>query len=58
VQIARQCQLKLCANDEVVFQQGDEPDACYTLMRGAVSIYALNSSLSSVCRAVKAKDQK
>eukprot|EP00585_Thalassiosira_rotula_P001755 CAMPEP_0196134162 /NCGR_PEP_ID=MMETSP0910-20130528/3125_1 /TAXON_ID=49265 /ORGANISM="Thalassiosira rotula, Strain GSO102" /LENGTH=442 /DNA_ID=CAMNT_0041393993 /DNA_START=36 /DNA_END=1364 /DNA_ORIENTATION=- len=43
-QIACHCQTKLYANDEVVFHQGDEPDAYYTVIRGAVSIYALNSS--------------
>jgi len=30
-----------------VFNQGDEPDAYYTVIRGAVSIYALNSSTNN-----------
>lgn len=46
-QIARMCQVKLYGHDEVVFHQGDEPDAYYTVIRGTVSIYALNSSSSS-----------
>ena len=45
-QISLQCQLKIYAKNEVVFNQGDEPDAYYTVIRGAVSIYALNSSLA------------
>jgi len=46
-QVACHCQLKLYSFDEVVFQQGDEPDAYYTVIQGAVSIYALNSSSSN-----------
>ncbi len=38
--IAKTCYLKTYANDEVVFNQGDVPDAFYTVIRGAVSIYA------------------
>jgi hypothetical protein len=38
--------LKIYLRDEVVFHQGDEPDAYFTVIRGAVSIYALNSSLA------------
>mmetsp|Transcript_1722 Transcript_1722/g.2681 ORF Transcript_1722/g.2681 Transcript_1722/m.2681 type:complete len:99 (-) Transcript_1722:1005-1301(-) len=44
VPTACHCQMKLYANDEVVFHQGDEPDVYHTVIRGAVSIYALNSS--------------
>lgn len=42
--IAKFCQLKLYPVDQVVFHQGDEPDCYYTVIRGAVSIYALTSS--------------
>jgi len=44
IHIARFCQVKLYANDNLVFHQGDEPDAYYTVIRGAVSIYARHSS--------------
>lgn len=43
--IAALCQLKLYSHDEVVCLQGDDPDAYYTVIRGAVSIYVLNSTL-------------
>ncbi|KAL9183122.1 hypothetical protein ACHAXT_004909 [Thalassiosira profunda] len=43
-QLARSCRAKLYAFDETVFDQGDEPDAYYTVIRGAVSIYALRPS--------------
>lgn len=46
VAIAKHCQLKMYRRNDVVFLQGDEPDAYYTVIRGAVSIYALNSSLA------------
>ena len=46
VQVAKQSELKIYLRDEVVFHQGDEPDAYFTVIRGAVSIYALNSSLA------------
>eukprot|EP00957_Ditylum_brightwellii_P132578 10110496-Ditylum_brightwellii.AAC.1 len=39
--------LKCYEHDEIVFKQGDPPDAYYTVIRGAVSIYALNSSTAS-----------
>ncbi|GMH79333.1 hypothetical protein TL16_g08108 [Triparma laevis f. inornata] len=42
--IARSIQIRCCLNDEVVFRQNDPPDAYYTILRGAVSIYALMSS--------------
>ena len=37
--IALACQVKLYAYDDVVFHQGDAPDAYYTVLRGTVSIY-------------------
>jgi len=37
--IALACQVKLYAYDDVVFNQGDAPDAYYTVLRGTVSIY-------------------
>jgi hypothetical protein len=45
VTIAKQCQLKMYPRDSIIFMQGDEPDAYYTVIRGAVSIYALNANL-------------
>ena len=42
--IARAVQVKCYKNDEVVFHQNDWPDAHYTILRGAISIYALLSS--------------
>ena len=38
--IAKTCHLKTYANNEEIFRQGDIPDAYYTVIRGAVSIYA------------------
>lgn len=38
--VAKTCYVKIYADDEVIFQQGDAPDAYYTVIRGAVSIYA------------------
>jgi hypothetical protein len=38
--IARSCQTRRYAVDDVVFRQDDPPDAYYTVIRGAVSIYA------------------
>eukprot|EP00814_Leptocylindrus_danicus_P016250 CAMPEP_0116030724 /NCGR_PEP_ID=MMETSP0321-20121206/17035_1 /TAXON_ID=163516 /ORGANISM="Leptocylindrus danicus var. danicus, Strain B650" /LENGTH=632 /DNA_ID=CAMNT_0003505605 /DNA_START=82 /DNA_END=1980 /DNA_ORIENTATION=+ len=45
--VASQIQVSCYARDEVVFQQDDEPDAFYTVIRGAVSIYAQNSTAAS-----------
>ena len=42
--IAQDLILRCYEYDEVVFQQNDPPDAYYTVIRGAISIYALNSS--------------
>jgi CRP-like cAMP-binding protein len=42
--MAKTLVLKAYANNDIVFRQGDIPDAYYTVIRGAVSIYALNSS--------------
>ncbi|GMH68873.1 hypothetical protein TrST_g3172 [Triparma strigata] len=42
--IARSIEVRAYLNDEVVFRQNDAPDAYYTVLRGAVSIYALQSS--------------
>ena len=42
--IAKALYLKCYEYDEIVFVQGEVPDAYYTVIRGAVSIYALNSS--------------
>ncbi|GMI36981.1 hypothetical protein TrCOL_g2519 [Triparma columacea] len=39
--IARHLEIKCYANDEVVFLQNAYPDAYYTVLRGAVSIYAI-----------------
>ena len=39
--IARHLKIKCYANDEVVFLQNAYPDAYYTVLRGAVSIYAI-----------------
>lgn len=41
--IAKSLFLKCCTYDEVIFRQGDPPDAYYTVIRGAVSIYAHNT---------------
>ena len=38
--IAKTCYLRTYMNGEVVFHQGDVPDAFYAVIRGAVSIYA------------------
>jgi len=46
--IAKTCYLKTYKNNEVVFQQGDIPDAYYTVIRGAISIYALLSTSTMV----------
>ena len=40
IQLAKHCQLKTYLRDEIVFLQGDEPDAFYTVIRGTVSVYA------------------
>ena len=45
-QIAFFCQLKIYDHDEVVFHQGDDPDGFYTVLRGAVSIYAKRNASS------------
>ena len=47
---AKRCHLKTYPKNDVVFLQGDEPDAYYVVIRGAVSIYALDTN------AVKTKD--
>lgn len=38
--IARGLEIRSYQRDEVLFRQGDPPDAYYTIIRGAVSIYA------------------
>ena len=43
VAIAKSLYLKCYEFDEVVFRQGDLPDAYYTVIRGAVSLYAHSS---------------
>ena len=48
VAIAKSLYLKCYEFDEVVFRQGDLPDAYYTVIRGAVSLYA-HSSKSEDC---------
>ena len=45
--IAQQLFIKCYERDEVIFLQNDDPDAYYTVIRGAVSIYAQNSSTVS-----------
>jgi len=45
--IAQNLLIKYYERDEKVFLQNDIPDAHYTVIRGAVSIYALNSSTIS-----------
>ena len=52
VNLAKQCHLKMYSRNDVVFLQGDEPDAYYVVIRGAVSIYALDTN------AVKSQDCK
>ena len=42
--VVSQLQFKCFPRDEVIFHQNDEPDAYYTVIRGAVSIYAQNST--------------
>ena len=44
--IALACQVKLYAYDDVVFNQGDAPDAYYTVLRGTVSIYVKRKETS------------
>jgi len=44
--IALSCQVKLYAYDDVVFHQGDAPDAYYTVLRGTVSIYVKHKEAS------------
>lgn len=46
--LAKTCYIRTYANDEVVFQQGDVPDAYYTVIRGAVSIYAHFSKSANI----------
>lgn len=48
IAIARSLYLKCYEYDEVVFRQGDLPDAYYTVIRGAVSIYA-SSNTKDLC---------
>jgi hypothetical protein len=40
IAIAKALYLKCYDFDEVIFRQGDFPDAYYTVIRGAVSLYA------------------
>ena len=42
--IAKSLFLKCYEYDEVIFRQGSHPDAYYTVIRGAVSIYVQNDS--------------
>jgi CRP-like cAMP-binding protein len=44
VAIAKTLCLKCFQRDEVIFRQGDWPDAYYTVIRGAVSLYAHSSN--------------
>ena len=44
--IALACQVKLYSYDDVVFHQGDAPDAYYTVLRGTVSIYVKRNETS------------
>lgn len=46
--IAETCFLKTYGKNNVVFRQGDVPDAYYTVIRGAVSIYAKISNSTSL----------
>ena len=48
--IARGLEVRCYPRNEVLFRQGDPPDAYYTVIRGAVSIYALSGD-SSACSA-------
>ena len=43
IAIAKTLHLKCYEYDEVVFRQGDWPDAYYTVLRGAVSLYVKSS---------------
>jgi hypothetical protein len=52
--IAETCFLKTYGKNNVVFRQGDVPDAYYTVIRGAVSIYAKISTSTSL----EAKDDR
>ncbi len=45
VAIARSLYLKCFEYNEVVFKQGDFPDAYYTVIRGAVSLYAHSNKM-------------
>lgn len=45
--IAMYCFLKMYGKNKVVFHQGDVPDAYYTVIRGAVSIFAKSSNTAS-----------
>jgi CRP-like cAMP-binding protein len=45
--VAANLVLKCCAKDEVIFLQGEEPDAYYTTIRGKVSIYARASAYAN-----------
>ena len=46
--IAETCYLKSYGKNNVVFRQEDVPDAYYTVIRGAVSIYAKTSNTTSL----------
>ncbi|KAL3793852.1 hypothetical protein ACHAWO_012721 [Cyclotella atomus] len=52
VQIGKQCKLKMYRKNDVVFLQGDEPDAYYTVIRGAVSIYFTKPDSTEPCSSV------
>ena len=41
--IARTIEVKIYKNNDVLFEQNDPPDAYYTVLRGAVSIYSISS---------------
>lgn len=47
--IARGLEVRCYPRDEVLFRQGDPPDAYYTVVRGAVSIYAISGDSSTPC---------
>ena len=55
--IARGLEVRCYPRNEVLFRQGDPPDAYYTVIRGAVSIYALSGD-SSACSTTDAREGK
>jgi CRP-like cAMP-binding protein len=48
IEIAKSLYLKCYEFGAIVFRQGDLPDAYYTVIRGAISIYAHSSNLENV----------